>query len=126
MTALVVTGLVSGFVTGPSGPALARPGSSPRPVAPQLHTLELSGVDRAALVGLRTSGADAPEVLTAPRRTEPFELLGVTWAAAAADRDVEVAVRTHTAGRWSGWERLELADGLAPGEAADEAAAISR
>lgn len=126
MTALVVTGLVSGFVTGPSGPALARPGSSPRPVAPQLHTLELSGVDRAALVGLRTSGADAPEVLTAPRRTEPFELLGVTWAAAAADRDIDVAVRTRTAGRWSGWERLELADGLAPGEAADEAAAISR
>lgn len=140
-TSLVLAGLLTGLVTGVGAPVMAGPPSAPRPVAPQLHTLKLSGVDSAALQGLRASGTGtpdvlapdalapdvlAPDVLTAPRRTKPFELVGVTWVAAATTPQVEVAVRTRTAGRWSGWERLELADGLAPGEAADEAAAISR
>ena len=85
-------------------PAWARP----RPVPPSVTRLRLHGIERGARSALRTAAAPGRQLLlaNAPRDTEGFSLLGVTWL---PDPGVQVAVqaRTRSDGRWSGWLPLE-------------------
>ncbi|BAL91793.1 putative N-acetylmuramoyl-L-alanine amidase [Actinoplanes missouriensis 431] len=101
--ALAISGLtVSGLTV--SGPVPARSDRD----GPVLQTFPMTGGLRLAS---RTTGqtphrgyAELP-----PRRTEPFSLVGVTWADPRAAGDGRIEVRTRTAGtdRWTPWQLLE-------------------
>ena len=79
-----------------------------RPVPPTVRRLALSGIDRTAASSLRVRGSlpGSPSLLMAPRDTEGFSLLGVTWR---PDPTVQVVaqVRTRTGGRWTDWTALD-------------------
>ena len=78
----------------PSGGSAPTP--RPHPVTPEVHDLPLAGVDGAALAELRRQEPDAhPAVLTPPRATETFKLLGVTWTPTAKVPEIQVQVRTR-------------------------------
>ncbi len=102
-------------------PTISAPAAEPRPIAPQVQTIDVRGVDSGAVQGLQDEGArgatapeEAPELLTAPTTTEPFDLVGVTWPAGETVQQVQVRVRED--GAWSGWEELEgLDEGPDPG-----------
>lgn len=71
-----------------------------------------------------TPGAAAPAlaVLTPARTTARFDVVGVTWSAAAAGPDVErVLVRTRHDDAWTGWTELEI-DPSVPDAGSREAA----
>lgn len=84
-------------------PTVTFAGSRPRPVAPKVTRLRVSGVDRTAALRI---GGGTPLLLNAPTDTAPFSMVGVTWL---PDPDVQakVAVRTRSDGRWSAWQDLE-------------------
>jgi N-acetylmuramoyl-L-alanine amidase len=104
----LLAGSLAAIVGGPTVSAAA----SPHPVRPQVHRLPLAGVDQAALAELRRQGVGAdPAVLTAPRPTGAFRLLGVSWAATTPAPRIAVQARTRAAGGWSPWRELE-SDGL--------------
>lgn len=84
--------------------AAARP--APPAVPGTTTTLPLAGVAAEADVGAPRAGRTA--VLTAPRSTGAYSLLGVTWADPAAGARIAVHVRTHTGGVWSGWHELHV------------------
>src|SRR6266542_3470142 len=93
----------------PSGGSAPAP--RPHPVTPEVHTLPLAGVDRAALAELRGQDPDAdPAVLTPPRATETFKLLGVSWTPTAKTPGIEVQIRTRGGKGWSSWSELEIED----------------
>ena len=91
-----------------------RTAAAPHPVRPQVHRLRLAGVNQAALADLRRQQPGArPAVLTPPRSTEDFRLLGVSWTPGAGVPEVEVEVRTRDARGWSRWQPLELEGAIA-------------
>ena len=67
---------------------------------------------------LQTVPLAGPAARSARPATDPFSLIGVTWAdpRAAVAGVVQVRTRSIGTGRWSGWQTLE-ADGGAPGDA---------
>jgi putative cell wall-binding protein len=106
--AVFLAGLLAALIV-PSGSSAPAP--RPHPVTPEIHTLPLAGVDRAALAELRRQDPDAhPAVLTPPRATETFELLGVSWTPTAKAPGIQVQVRTRGDKGWSSWSELELED----------------
>ena len=64
---------------------------------------------------LRVPDGDPHDRSLAPRTTEPFSLIGVTWddPDAALDGTAEVRTRSRESGAWSAWRPLE-ADGRRP------------
>ena len=66
----------------------------------------------------RSAGAAAGEAVLPEHTTEPFSLLGVTWAdpAKAVAGTIQVRTRARGTGRWSDWQTLE-SDGSGPGDA---------
>jgi hypothetical protein len=108
---LSLGGMLAAVVAPPS---VSATGAAPHPVRPQVHRLRLAGVDQAALAVLRRQQPGArPAVLTPPRPTEAFRLLGVSWTPGAGVPEMEVEVRTRDARGWSGWQPLEL-EGAVP------------
>jgi hypothetical protein len=108
---LSLGGMLAAVVAPPS---VSATGAAPHPVRPQVHRLRLAGVDQAALADLRRQQPGArPAVLTPPRPTEDFRLLGVSWTPGAGVPEMEVEVRTRDARGWSGWQPLEL-EGAVP------------
>ena len=87
-------------LVGPPAQAVAA-----RAVPGSTITLPLAGVEAEPDVGAPRQGRTA--VLTGPRSTGAYSLLGVTWADPAAGARIAVHVRTHTGGVWSGWHELQ-------------------
>ena len=87
-------------------PTLTTATATPRPVPASVERIPLGDVDSAAL---RTLGSFRvrPAYLSAARTTEPFSLMGVTWAPDPAVGEVEVLFRHRADGRWSAWESVE-------------------
>ncbi|MCK8435304.1 N-acetylmuramoyl-L-alanine amidase [Streptomyces sp. D2-8] len=58
---------------------------------------------------VRVPGGDPRERSLAPRTTEPFSLIGVTWddPDATLDGTVQVRTRSRESGAWSAWRPLE-------------------
>ncbi|MEU6911922.1 N-acetylmuramoyl-L-alanine amidase [Streptomyces olindensis] len=85
----VATALALGAL-GPAGPALASPSSD------GVHTV-------------RVPGGDPHERSLAPRTTEPFSMLGITWddPDAALDGTAQVRTRSRESGAWSPWRALD-------------------
>ena len=102
-TRLVTAATVAAVaITGVVAPTDARPGRAPARSAPALQTFAL---ERAPL-GSRTAAA---VLAVGARRTEPFALLGATWADPHATLGTAVEVRTHgIAGRWTAWRALDF------------------
>src|SRR6266536_1973725 len=106
--AVFLAGLLAALNVPSGGSA---PAPRPHPVTPEVHTLPLAGVDRAALAELRGQDPDAdPAVLTPPRATETFKLLGVSWTPTAKTPGIEVQIRTRGGKGWSSWSELEIED----------------
>ncbi|HEY0535446.1 MAG TPA: peptidoglycan recognition protein [Actinoplanes sp.] len=65
----------------------------------------------------RRSAATSESILLPKHTTEPFSLLGVTWAdpALAITATVQVRTRAQATGRWSAWHTL-TSHGSAPGD----------
>ncbi|TDC18381.1 hypothetical protein E1284_06565 [Actinomadura bangladeshensis] len=100
--AVAVAGAVAYGVTRPAEKPVSS-ASDMRPVKSEVHTLALSGQEKAAWA----KGRPAAGV---PRTgTEPFSMLGVTWGTARDGLKGAVAVRTRSAatGAWSPWRKLE-------------------
>lgn len=134
-TVLVVTaGLVVAPVVGPVW-------ASPKPVAPSVHEVRLSGVDAVAFAaapaaadpaGLRApvapgapvlrraDPATVPTVFTGELATGRFTAAGVRWSAQPAVGRVVVQVRIREQGSWTSWSEL------APSEAPDSGTAEGR
>ncbi len=116
LTAALAAGLTSfGGLTVAHAAAGAPP--APHPVAPKVQVLQPRGVDATALAALRTSSANAPAVAgstpavaTAPTATRPFQLVGLTWAAAGAPSGIRIDVRVREHGRWGSWQALGVED----------------
>jgi putative cell wall-binding protein len=106
--AVLLAGILAALKVPSGGSA---PAPRPHPVTPDIHTLPLVGVDRAALAELRRHDPDAhPAVLTPPRATRTFKLLGVSWTPTAKAPGIQVQVRTRGDKGWSSWSELELED----------------
>ena len=117
-------------------PVISAPAAKAHPVAPEVHSAVLTGVDPAVLASAagshsrsvalrawRTSAtptsrttfgptmfaASRPAVLVlaGARHTKTFSLLGVTWHAAKRPADLTVVVRAHAAKGWSAWTSLD-------------------
>ncbi|KDN79843.1 N-acetylmuramoyl-L-alanine amidase [Streptomyces olindensis] len=84
----VATALALGAL-GPTGPALASSSDG-------VHTV-------------RVPGGDPHERSLAPRTTEPFSMLGITWddPDAALDGTAQVRTRSRESGEWSPWHALD-------------------
>ena len=55
----------------------------------------------------------------APVRTDPFALLGVTWAPGPVPSGLQVEVRVHTTAGWGDWQPIEQDSGHAPSAVED-------
>ncbi|HZA83590.1 MAG TPA: hypothetical protein VFC13_19330, partial [Actinomycetes bacterium] len=109
-------GSLAAMVDGPTASAAA---ARPHPVRPQVQRLPLAGVDQAALAELRRQEVGAgPAVLTAPRPTGAFRLLGVSWTATTPAPRIAVEARTRAARGWSPWRELDLDGPVAAPEGA--------
>ncbi|MET9817952.1 MULTISPECIES: N-acetylmuramoyl-L-alanine amidase [unclassified Streptomyces] len=84
----VATALALGAL-GPAGPALASSSDG-------VHTV-------------RVPGGDPHERSLAPRTTEPFSMVGITWddPDAALDGTAQVRTRSRESGEWSPWHALD-------------------
>jgi N-acetylmuramoyl-L-alanine amidase len=92
-------------------PSTVSAAAAQHPVRPQVHKLQLAGVDHAALAELRLQDAGAhPAILTSRRPTGTFRLLGVSWTAGEQAPRIEVEARTRGATGWSRWRELDLED----------------
>ncbi|MBA2769076.1 MAG: peptidoglycan recognition protein, partial [Sporichthyaceae bacterium] len=117
-------------------PVLTPPQAAPRPVAPEVRSHALRGVElgvdreaRRASFAVSSSAraaappvdegrpAGRPEVLVSRRQVATFDLLGVTWQATSPEPDLTVVVRTHTDRGWSPWTALDPAVAPRPEEA---------
>lgn len=102
-------------------PVISPPQAAARPVAPEVRSQPLRGVDAkvaTASAARRTFGAAGrPEVLAERTGLAPFDLLGVTWRATTPAPQLAVSVRTHDAAGWTGWTELDPAVAPAPAEA---------
>ncbi|WP_346048812.1 peptidoglycan recognition protein [Actinomadura chokoriensis] len=98
-----MAGTVAYGVTRPAEKP-ASSASDMQPVKSEVHTLALSGQERAAWAKGR------PAAGVARSGTEPFSMLGVTWGTARDPLKGAVAVRTRSTstGAWSPWRKLEL------------------
>ena len=139
VAAAVVIGSAS--ATAAAGTAI----QAPRPGSATTTQLPLSGVDRASLTDLASAAPSVPSplsvspllrvaspqadsgsttgdptVLTAPRATAAFDVVGITWDDPAAPVEL-VQVRTRTDGVWSDWQDVEI-DDAAPDPGTAEAA----
>ena len=103
-------------------PVAGAPHASAHPVAPEVRSQPLRGVQTTGSAALRPSSratfsaAGRPEVLVKRTRLASFDLLGVTWKAGTV-ADVRVAARTHGARGWTAWTPLEVTDTPSSGEA---------
>jgi hypothetical protein len=105
---MLLAGLLAALNVSSGG---STPTPKPHPVPPKIQTLQLAGVLPAALAELRRQHRDAhPRVLTQPRPTGTFKLLGVSWIPTEKAPDIEVQVRTRGDKGWSSWSKLELED----------------
>ena len=103
--ALLVPGLLAAPVVGPAVTASAAP--APKAVAPVVSELKVSGVTGShAAMSLPAPSGARTVLLTEQRATQPFSVVGVTWAADPSVSDVQASVRTRTGGRWSAWQTL--------------------
>lgn len=86
----------------------------------------LTGVDDAALAGLRTElvasltpaptellsadpeAAEVPTILTSQLEVDPFNLAAVVWSPTGQDAATIVDIRLREGGSWSEWQRLEV------------------
>lgn len=101
--AVAVAGTVAYGVTRPAEKP-ASSASGMKPVKSEVHTVALSGQEKAAWAKGR------PAAGVARTDTEPFSMLGVTWGTARDELKGAVAVRTRSTstGAWSPWRKLEL------------------
>ncbi len=99
-------------------PTMQTTAATPHPVAPTVRPMPLNSVDPSVLQGfvpeasagegLRTAHDGlVPAVAKRFLDTKPFSAVGVTWAR-QPDAEVEVHVRTRSAGRWSKWVEVEV------------------
>ncbi len=130
---LLLSAVVPALLVVPTiGPAAAQP----HPVSPSLSTLELDTVDEAAWAhevaspaptdtGETNDSRNEPVVFTAPVRTAPYSLVGVTWDAdqpvAVSPDDLHVLVRTRSQGAWQNWTELATDSGDGPADAETKA-----
>jgi hypothetical protein len=102
-------------------PVASLPHASAHPVAPEVRSQPLHGV-QAGAAALRGSSratfaaAGRPEVLVTRTRLASFDLLGVTWKAGAT-ADLDVLARTHGKDGWTAWTTLDITDTPSTGEA---------
>ncbi|MCY7365483.1 MAG: hypothetical protein LH469_09280, partial [Frankiaceae bacterium] len=98
--------LVPGLLATPALTTAAA--AAPVPVAAGVQEISVRGVDRAAATSsaLRTASTTRTVLLTGQLDTDPFALVGVTWAHDPAVGSVAGAVRTRTDGAWSPWTPL--------------------
>jgi putative cell wall-binding protein len=113
-------------------PTTSSPHARPHPVAPRVHDLNPSGVDPASLAEVRSvaerrarrapkvdgtvaaavpAATADPSVLTAPKATQGFDLVGVTWDSGSAPDGTAVQVRVREDGTWTDWEPMPVVDG---------------
>jgi hypothetical protein len=104
-------------------PVVSAPHASAHPVAPQLRSQALHGVDRSALGStagrasfLAAGSSRTPAVLVATTHVARFDLLGVTWSRHSAAADLAVTARAHGEHGWSAWTALDTQDSPAAGE----------
>jgi hypothetical protein len=86
-------------------PTLTPAWGGARPVPPSITRVRLGGVERAAAGRQQLSSRTL--ALTSQRETAAFSLLGVTWLPDPGV-DVDVRVRTRSAGRWTDWVPVPL------------------
>ena len=101
-------------------PVAVPAGNPATPVRPAVSSVPLSGagstanswlMTRSATPGIPAMDRSGATLLSRPLVGRDFQLVGVTWTAAAAQSaPVEVAVRVQAGGTWSGWEGLETQD----------------
>jgi len=100
----------------PSGvllPVVSLPGAGPHPVAANVQSTVVHGVDTAQLAraprALTVDGRPTRSVvLTAPSSAASFSTIGVTWRAGSAAAGTVVQARVRTHGTWSTWSQLEV------------------
>jgi hypothetical protein len=92
---------------------------APRPVAPGVVELPLEA-SAVAETGRRTV------VATAPRGTDPFSTVGVTWTPGPDPAEVVVRVRTRGEQGWGDWTVLESEDSAAVAAGPDAGSARLR
>ena len=101
--------VVAATITGALAPADALPGREPARSEPALQTFALDPAPLGARI------AAAASLAVDARHTEPFALLGATWADPRATLGATVEVRTHgIAGHWSAWRALDFDEPGAP------------
>jgi hypothetical protein len=114
---------------GVVAPVASLPHAAPHPVAPQVRSQALRGVElgatpagalrssRTASFQARAESAPAdrgaapgrPDVFVTRTDLPSFDLLGVTWKPGRS-ADLTVLVRTHGAGGWTEWNALDAVD----------------
>jgi len=96
-------------------PVASAPHASAHPVAPEVRSQSLHGVQVVGTAALRGSAratfaaAGRPEVLVRRTGLASFDLLGVTWRAGST-ADLDVLARTHGTSGWSEWTALDITD----------------
>lgn len=120
LTPVLAVGLVALPVVEPTA-------ADPEPVAPELQTVPLEGIESDAISTLALPD-DEPvtdDVLatTEPVTTDPFSVVAVTWDDPSVDaHDLQTWVRHRSEGSWSQWYTMPHADGHGPDEGTVEAA----
>ncbi len=134
---LAVLGVAAGLTVAP---VVTPVWASPKPVAPAVHEIALTGVDKPALATSPTAldpttleaqpgvapaaqpkRADtdqSPRVFTGEIYTGRFTAAGVRWAAASTPPRLVIQVRVREKGSWTDWKALDQAE--ASGESAGE------
>lgn len=128
--ALLSFGLLPGLLVLPT---VTPPSPDPKPVAPEVTTLAVDGVDREALreiaaeresrrpaevlggevvvSGTPTPADPEPEALLSAPVVDDFSVMGVTWDAGSVPAgDVIVQVRVRQDGSWTAWTALPVMD----------------
>ena len=103
LVAVLATLATTGLVVLPT---VTTASAAPRPVPASVDRIELGDLPvPAAKAG---AALRRPVSLVTPQRsTEPYSLMGVTWAPDPAVGEVVVDVRHRSDGAWSGWTRVE-------------------
>jgi len=86
-------------------PTVTTASAAPRPVAATLQRIAVSADPAGG--GLRVASAARRTLVSEPRSTRGFSLMGVTWRPDPAIGELAVQVRHRSSGRWSAWESIE-------------------
>ena len=109
-------------------PVVTAPAAQAQPVSPDVQSVplltdepETMSLEAATEVAeaAAASSSDPGRVAFSDPDTEPFQLVGVTWEAAADVQDLSVRVRVRTDSGWSAWETLEAMDESPDGDTSE-------